>query len=59
VRENSVTIQLHASLSTVSLVFCYGGATVFSVITDLSVEVQTVARAPICLSVSGIHGGEG
>jgi len=27
--------------------------------TDLSVGVQTTARAPFVLSVSGIHGGEG
>jgi len=52
-------IQLRASLSTVFVVFCYGGETVFSAITDLSVRVQTTARAPICLSVSGIHGEEG
>ena len=43
----------------VLVVFCYGGATVFSAITDLSVGVQTAARAHICLSVSGIHDVEG
>ena len=58
-RESSVTIQLRASLSTVFVVFCYGGATMFSAIIDLSFRVQTAVRAPICLSVSGIHGGEG
>ena len=58
-RESSVTIQLHASLSTVFVVFCYRGPMVFSAITNLSFGVQTAVRAPICLSVSGIHGGEG
>jgi len=32
---------------------------VFSASTDLSVGVQTAARAPFVLSVSGTHGGEG
>jgi len=32
---------------------------VFSTSTDLSVGLQTTARAPFVLSVSGIHGGEG
>jgi len=31
----------------------------FPAITDLSVGVQTVARAPFVVSVSSIHGGEG
>ena len=31
----------------------------FSAITDLSVGVQTAAMTPICLSISGIHGGKG
>ena len=30
----------------------------FSASTDLSVGVQTAARVPFVLSVSGIHGGE-
>jgi len=32
---------------------------VFSASTDLSVGVQTAARAPFVLSISGIHGSEG
>jgi len=31
----------------------------FSASTNLSVRVQTAARAPFVLSVSSIHGGEG
>jgi len=31
----------------------------FSANTELSVGVQTAARAPFVLSVSGIHGGKG
>ena len=31
----------------------------FSASTDLSVRVQTAARAPFVLSISGIHDGEG